>query len=293
MDPFNQLLDLHQGSISIEEYATQFCVLSDKVPFDEVALKYIFCFGLSEPVKSWLPEGKFNVSLKDFMDYALLCAGSSFTVGVTEEERDTASVTEMADAPECTHKMADAITHRHFSADFREPSPITADHPESRHVTAVLLESRHITAVHPESRHVTADLPESRHVTADLPESRPITSDLPEPLHVSSDLPEPLHVMSTTPEPRPVAGIILQLSKILSREPVIKRKRLASSLEDPLLVSVAGISKPNHSSPPAHKLIPLSEVLPMMEIALCCVWAVNTTTKLPEVAASTEMLLNG
>ncbi len=85
MDPFNQLLDLRQGSQSIEEYVTQFCVLSDKVPFDEVALKDIFRFGLSEPVKSWLPEGKFNVSLKDFMDYALLCAGPSFTVGVAEE----------------------------------------------------------------------------------------------------------------------------------------------------------------------------------------------------------------
>ncbi len=119
MDPFNQLLDLRQGSQSIEEYVTQFCALSDKVPFDEVALKDIFSFGLSEPVKSWLPEGKFNVSLKDFMDYALLCAGSSFTVGVAEEERDTASVTEMADAPECTHKMVDATTHRHFSADLR------------------------------------------------------------------------------------------------------------------------------------------------------------------------------
>ncbi len=71
MDPFNQLLDLRQGSLSIEEYVTQFCVLSDKVPFDEVALKNIFRFGLSKPVKSWLPEGKFNVSLKDFMDYAL------------------------------------------------------------------------------------------------------------------------------------------------------------------------------------------------------------------------------
>ncbi len=80
-------------------------MLADKVPFDEVFLKYIFRFGLSEPIKSWLPEGKFNVSLKDFMDYALMVAGSSFTVSVAEEERDTASVTEMADAPERTHKM--------------------------------------------------------------------------------------------------------------------------------------------------------------------------------------------
>ncbi len=99
MDPFDQLLDLRQGSSSIE-YVTQFCEIADKVHFDDVFLKYIFRFGLSEPVKSWLPEGKFNVSLKDFMDYALMVAGSSFTVGVVEEERDTASVTEMADAPE-------------------------------------------------------------------------------------------------------------------------------------------------------------------------------------------------
>ncbi len=60
MEPFNQLLDLKQGSSPIEEYVTQFYEISCKVPFDEVALKYIFCFGLSELIKSYLPEGKFN-----------------------------------------------------------------------------------------------------------------------------------------------------------------------------------------------------------------------------------------
>ncbi len=50
-------------------------------------LKDIFRFGLNEPIKSCLPAGKFNCSLKDFFDYALLCAGSSLTVGVSEEER--------------------------------------------------------------------------------------------------------------------------------------------------------------------------------------------------------------
>ncbi len=106
MDPFDQLLDLRQGSSSIEEYVTQFCEITYRVPFDEVVLKDIFRFGLNEPIKSCLPEGKFNCSLKDFMDYALLCADSLFTMGVTEEERNTASVTEMADAPERAHKMA-------------------------------------------------------------------------------------------------------------------------------------------------------------------------------------------
>ncbi len=92
MDPFDQLLDLRQGSSSIEEYVTQFCEITYKVPFDEVILKDIFCFGLNEPVKSWLPEGKLNVSLKDFMGYTLMVAGSSFTVCVAEEECDTAFV---------------------------------------------------------------------------------------------------------------------------------------------------------------------------------------------------------
>ncbi len=130
-------------------------------------LKDIFHFGLNEPIKSCLPEGKLNCSLKDFVDYALLCADSSFTVGVAEEERDTASVTERADAPECTHKMAEATTHHNFSVNRHEASHITADHPESGHVTADPPESLHISADLPESLHVSADHPESLHISAD------------------------------------------------------------------------------------------------------------------------------
>ncbi len=116
MDPFDQLFDLRQGSSSIEDYVTQFCEITYRVPFDEVLLKYIFCFGLNKPIKSCLPEGKFNCSLKDFMDYALLCADSLFTVGVAEEERDTASVTEMVDAPERIHKMPATAESAHKMA---------------------------------------------------------------------------------------------------------------------------------------------------------------------------------
>ncbi len=36
MDPFDQLLDLRQGSSSIEVYVTQFCEIADKAPFDNV-----------------------------------------------------------------------------------------------------------------------------------------------------------------------------------------------------------------------------------------------------------------
>ncbi len=164
---------------------------------------------------------------------------------------------------------------------------VTADHPESSHVSADLPESRHVSADLPESRHVSADLSESCHISADLPEPRHVSSDLPEPLHVSSDLPEPLHVMSTTPEPCPVAVVVLQPSTVLSRETVIKRQRLASSVEDPPLVSArtAGIPKPAHFNPPVPELIPLSEALPMMGITLCCIWAAYSTTDLSQAMA--------
>ncbi len=46
-----------------------------------------------------------------------------------------------------------------------------------------------------------------------------------------------------------------------------------------------GIPKSAHFSPPVPELIPLSEALPMMGIALCCVWAAYTTSELPQVMA--------
>ncbi len=44
------------------------------------------------------------------MDYNFLCAGSLFTVGVTDENRDTASMTKMVAVSELTHKMAATAT---------------------------------------------------------------------------------------------------------------------------------------------------------------------------------------
>ncbi len=60
-----------------------------------------------------------------------------------------------------------------------------------------------------------------------------------------------------------------------------------SSVRDAPLVSAraAGIPKSTHFSPPVPELIPLSEALPMMGIALCCVWAGYTTSELPQVMA--------
>ncbi len=263
----------------------EFLAIAHYSDLPDIILIEIFCNGINQPLKSKLRrEGPFS-SLAHFMDYALLTVGSLFTVGFAEDERDTASATEMGDAPEVTHKMAVTTTHHHVSADRHESSQVTVDCYESSHVSADLPESRHVFADHPESRHVSvdhpeshhesrhvsADLPESLHLSADLseslhvsadhPESRHVSADLPESRHVSSDLPEPLHVMSTTPEPRPVAVVVLQPSTVLSRETVSKHQRLASSVEDPPLVSArtAGIPKPTHFNSPVPALIPLPE----------------------------------
>ncbi|KAF4095123.1 hypothetical protein G5714_024201 [Onychostoma macrolepis] len=91
--------------------------------------------------------------------------------------------------------------------------------------------------------------------------------------HVSADLPESGHVSVDTTR---------------SSRSVFHYSSLISSLRDSPLVSArtAGIPKPTHSSPPVPELIPLSEVLPMMGIALCCVWAAYTTAALSEVATA-------
>ncbi len=136
--------------------------------------------------------------------------------------------------------------------------------------------SLHVSADPPESLHVSADLPESLHVSADLPESLHVTADHPEPRHITADQPESCHVLSATPR--------------YSRS-VLRFPSLVSSVRDAPLVSAraAGIPKSTHSSPSVLELISLSEALPMMGIALCCVWAAYTTTELIEVAKSTVM----
>ncbi len=89
----------------MEEYVYQFCDLSYQVPlYDESLFKDLFYFGLNSHIKAMFNKslfsgGVYNGSLRGLMDYALLYAGSSFTVGVAEEEGDTMPLTKMATTP--------------------------------------------------------------------------------------------------------------------------------------------------------------------------------------------------
>ncbi len=134
MDCIDQLLHLRQGCLSIEEYVYQFCELSYEVPlYDELLFTDLFQFGLNEPVKSCLPAGGFNGSLKDCIDYALLCAGSSFTVGVAESAPEPAPSQELAESapePAPSQELAESAPEPAPSQELAESAPEAAPSQE-------------------------------------------------------------------------------------------------------------------------------------------------------------------
>ncbi len=288
MDTARILLTLKQGSRSLENYIREFLAIANYSDLPDCLLIEFFCDGITQPLQSELRREGPRSSLARFMDYALLTVGSLLTVGVAEEERGTAFMTEIAATLEHAHKMvatADSVhkmaattTPRHViaashepsqvTADVKEPSQLTADVKRPRQVTAFVKESHHVTADQPESHHVTADQPESHHVTADQPESHHVTAYQPESLHVSALQPESLHVSAELPDPLHVSAELPEPVTPGDLRSVLRVPCLVSSVRDAPLVPAcaAGIPKSTHFSPPVPELIPLSVVLPTMGI---------------------------
>ncbi len=139
MDCIDQLLHLRQGCLSIFEYVYQFCELSYEVPlYDELLFTDLFQFGLNEPVKSCLPAGGFNGSLKDCIDYALLCAGSSFTVGVAGSAPGSAP--EPAPSQELAGSAPEPAPSQELAGSAPEPAPsqeLAGSAPESAQLSFI------------------------------------------------------------------------------------------------------------------------------------------------------------
>ncbi|KAL0152997.1 hypothetical protein M9458_051701 [Cirrhinus mrigala] len=144
-----------------------------------------------------------------FLDYALLCLGLSFTVGVAEEQRDKAvtpaahPARKMAATAEPVLKMVAKTKLRHVTAAMSEPSKVAAAFPESSQVS----ESSQVAAAFPESSQLSessqgaAVFPVSSKATAVSLKSSKVTAVFPESSKVSPERPEPLHKMAATPEP--------------------------------------------------------------------------------------------
>ncbi|KAL0173627.1 hypothetical protein M9458_029595, partial [Cirrhinus mrigala] len=288
MDTDRILCRIKQGPRTLEQYIREFLAIANYSTIPDCVIIEIFCDGINEPLKAKMRREGPRSSLAAFMDCALLCVGSPFTVGVADEERNateplaawltrgnaatleraqamttamdsialmaaTARVHTMAPTTEPVHKMAaTAVPVRKMAAALVRA-----------HKMAARMELHHVTAAIPEPYKVTAAFPESSQVAAVFPES-----DRPESSHVSSDLPEPRH-------PRHVSSDIPRSLPIMM-----------ASVLDPPLASGRAANIPVASTParPTFKeVLPLASALPLMAVAIWCVWAARCA---PEVTSA-------
>ncbi|KAL0199126.1 hypothetical protein M9458_007666, partial [Cirrhinus mrigala] len=216
MDTARLLLALEQGTRTLEGYIQEYLDTAHFSDLPDYVLIDFFFEGTNQPLKSKLRREGLCSSLCLFLDFALLCVGSPFTVGVAEEERDNAVMAaahparKMAAASQCVHTMVATAEpmHKvvaktklcHVTAAISEPSKVAAVFPESSQVAAVFPESSHVAAVFPESSQVAAVFPESSQVAAVFPESSQATAVVPESSQVKTVFPESSQVAAVFPE---------------------------------------------------------------------------------------------
>ncbi len=105
MDTTRILFALKQGPRSLEQHIREFLVFANYSDLPDITLIEIFCDGINQPLRSEFRREGTRASLAQFLDYALLTVGSSFTVGVAEE-RDTAPNCVNTATLEHAHQMA-------------------------------------------------------------------------------------------------------------------------------------------------------------------------------------------
>ncbi|KAI2661020.1 Retrotransposon Gag-like protein 9 [Labeo rohita] len=206
MDPASRLF---RGNQSIEDYVVDFCGLYYLVAFNDVALKDIFRHGLNEPIRSCLPGRKIHWSLEQYIDFALLLAGSPFTVGISDEGRCNPAVTPI---PQPAHVMSATPEPSHAKPTKPEPVHVMSSKPKPAQVMSakskpalitsakpVCTRPAHAMPAHPESVPVMAALPQPAHKTATI--SKPVhkMAAIPEPVHKMAAIPEPVHKMAAIP----------------------------------------------------------------------------------------------
>ncbi len=94
------LFALKQGPRSLENHIREFLACAHYSDLPDIILIDIFCDGINQPLQTQLRREGPRSSLSCFLEFALLTVGSLFTVGVADEDRDTASCHKMAADPE-------------------------------------------------------------------------------------------------------------------------------------------------------------------------------------------------
>ncbi len=212
MDSIGQLLHLRQGGLTLEEYVHQFCELSYQVPlYDESLFKDLFYFGLNSHIKAMFNKslfsgGVYNGSLRGLMDYALLYAGSSFTVGVAE------SAPEPAPSQELAQSAPEPAPSQELAQSAPEPAPEPAPSQE-------LAESAPEPAPEPApSQELAESAPEpapSQELAESAPEPAPsqeLAESAPEPApsqELAESAPEALLRLRWSPSPWILSSLAL------------------------------------------------------------------------------------
>ncbi|KAL0173663.1 hypothetical protein M9458_029631 [Cirrhinus mrigala] len=236
MDTNITLCRLKQGPRSLEQHTREFLAISHYSDLPDICLIEIFCDGINQPLRERLRREGPRSSLAAFLDFALSCVGSSFTVGVAEEERDNAVMVAahpahtMTAAPErdATESLAAWITRGNammtamdsiaLMAATAVPIRKMAAASERAHTLAATTELVHKMAAETELHHVTAAVPtEPGQVTVDPAKSSKVTTVVPEsskdtavsrrvidlytPGQVSADLQEPSQTTTDLHDP--------------------------------------------------------------------------------------------
>ncbi|KAL0199357.1 hypothetical protein M9458_007897 [Cirrhinus mrigala] len=192
MDPASRLFRVRQGNRSIEDYVVDFCGLCYLVAFNDVALKDIFRQGLDEPIRSQLPGGKIHWTLEQYIDYALLLAGSSFTVRIADEGPCDPPV---FTKPESDHVMTTTQKPHRTASSAPKPAQVMSG------IIQVTSEPYHAIPAKPKSAHVTSTKSQFTHVTSSALGSAHAIPVVPEPVHKMAAIPKPVHKMAATHEP--------------------------------------------------------------------------------------------
>ncbi|KAL0151492.1 hypothetical protein M9458_053203, partial [Cirrhinus mrigala] len=127
---------LKQGPRTLEQYTREFLAIANHSILPDCIIIEIFCDGVNEPLKARLRGEGPRSSLAHFMDFALLTVGSSFTVGVAEEERNISVML----AAQPARGMAAASERAHVMAATAVPVRKMAATPERVHTLAATAE---------------------------------------------------------------------------------------------------------------------------------------------------------
>ncbi|KAL0178798.1 hypothetical protein M9458_027692, partial [Cirrhinus mrigala] len=307
MDLASRLFCLRQGNRCIEDYVGEFCELCRLVGFDDVALKDIFRVGLNDPIRLGLPGGKIHWTLEQYIDYALLLAGSSFTVGVADKEpcNPTApSTLEHFHTPTFMSGIIQVMSEPYHAMPAKPKSTqVMSTTPRPVHVTSAKLQPAHVTSAKPQPAHATSAKPQPAHPIPAAPRPDHVTSSAPGPAHAMPATPEPAHampaapgpahampapvmaarpesapVMAARPESAPVMATLLQPAHKMAAfpEPVHKMAAVPEPVH-----KMAGTPKPVHKMAaipePLHKMVAVSKPRFMMahvlDSPLMAVWA--------------------